>query len=377
MPPTPYSFGAKGDGLTDDTDALGRWVLAGGGEIPAGNFCFSGPLRFNSGFKIQRWEGKLLYRRGWPSGYAMCSLDWSKPTGGVVIDATAGGEIVYNGDSDMSRKGLGMTFLEDFQVHNVQVVGGAAPKGINLFSAEVRGSKRGLIRGGLFSINSGQQGSDGIHFTQNCSDITLDRVRTGSGDDSIGLTVEVPKHAGSVIERITLTNCELRNEGHSSLKVLLVSFANNSIIRDVMLKNCTMETKLMPLGAGLPVAVYNRRRDTGASVEGITIDGGSTTVVVPDGGNIGGAVMQFQSADRVHILNHRIDHWMRIPIYATDCRDFVFQGGTIEPIRPVPRAGTEPVFRLDNCPGAQVDTGGAKPGWKDQPILTRLNEPQQ
>ena len=248
MTKTPYDFGAKGDGLTDDTSALGRWVQAGGGEIPAGNFLFKAPLRFGPGFKIERWEGKLLYGRGWPSGYAICSRDWTRYTPGVKIDASAGGEIVYHGESDMPRKGLGLTHLENFEVVNATVVGGAAAKGINLFAAELRHSRKGIIRGGLFSVNSGQQGADGIHLTENCSDIEFVGVRTGSGDDSVGLTVEIPKHAGSVIERITFTDCHLDNEGHSSLKILLASFADRSVIRGITLKNCTMRTEQPPPG---------------------------------------------------------------------------------------------------------------------------------
>lgn len=375
MAATPYKFGAKGDGLTDDTDALGRWAMAGGGEIPHGTFRINAPLRFGPGFTITRWEGKILYGHGWASGYALCSRDWTRQTPGVRIDASAGGEIVYHGDSDMPRKGLGLTFLDDFEVINATVVGGAAPKGINLFSCEVRNSRRGVIRGGLFSVNSGQQGADGIHFTANCSDIELVGVRTGSGDDSVGLTVENPKMAGSVMERIKMTQCALDNEGHSSLKILLASFANGSIIRGVTLKDCTMRTKMAPLGAGLPVAVYNRKRATGAKIEHILIEGGTTEINVPEGGRPGGAVMEFYSADDVHIVNHDIHHWQRMAIMATDCARLVVEGGRFEPIRPVPRAGTMPLFRLAGCPDARIDVSGKTPGWAGQPVITHLQVP--
>jgi polygalacturonase len=368
---TPYDFGAKGDGLTDDTNALGRWVQAGGGEIPAGAFRFNGPLRFGPGFLIKRWEGKLLYGEGWPSGYALCSRDWTAPTRGVRIDATAGGEIIYHGHSDRPRKGLGLTFLEDFEVRNPTVAGGAGDKGINLFSAEVRNSKRGRITGGRLSILSGQQGADGIHFTQNCSDIELVGLTTLAGDDGAGLTVEIPPHADSVIERITFSNCTLDNIGHSSLKVLLTGASRAAQIRDVTLRDCTMRTTLAPLGAGVPVIIVNRSRAAGGRIEHITISGGRSEVIVPEGGLQGGTALQIIAADYLHIRNHDMYYWSRTVLVAEDCKGLVIEGGVFESIRPIATNPAVPVFRTKACPDARIAPARAKGAWIGQRLVAK------
>ena len=367
---TPLAFGAKGDGVTDDTAALQRWADNGGGDIPPGNFTFAGPIKFGDGFTIAKWEGNLLFRRGWPSGYALCSKDWTRPTRGVRIDASAGGQIIYAGDSDLSRKGLGLTYLQGFEVINATVVGGAAGKGINLFSCELRGCRQGTLRGGRFAIHSGQEGADGIHFSDNNSDISIVNATTQSGDDSVGLTVEVPKFAGSVMERIKLISCTLGNEGHSSLKVLLTTISRKAVIRDLELRDCTMRTLIAKQGTGVPVVAINRARATGSVVDGLTISGGSTTVVPSEGRYLGSQAMQFQGIDRLHLIGHAINFWSPVAISAIDCPGMIVERCPMRPVGTIARSWRPaPVLRIDSSPGAQIDVSGVQPGWAGQTLI--------
>jgi hypothetical protein len=369
MSTTPQQFGAKGDGLTDDTAALQRWVDAGGGEIPAGRFRFNGPLRYGPGFTITRWEGDLLYCRGWVSGYAFCSKDWKARTTGVRIDASARGRIIYTGFSDLPRKGFGLTYLDDFVLIRPTVLGGAAAKGINLFSAEVRGCRKGVIRGGELSVRSGQQGCDGIHFTDYNSDIVVQDLLTHAGDDGAGLTVEDLARVGAVMERISFIGCHLGTDGHSALKMLLLAIGGAAVLRDILLKNCSLSAQLEMGGAGTPLIALNQNRAGGARIEGLTIEGGSTTVIVPHGGAPAWNTMQFQGVDRLSLHKHQIDHFSRIAIDATDCPGMIVDRCPITPVAPVPAHPGVPVIQTINCPGAKIDTSLVKAGWVARPGL--------
>lgn len=252
---TPQKFGAKGDGLTDDSVALNAWAAAGGGEIPEGNFILNGPLHFPRGFRITRWQGRILYRRGWLSGYALSPRDWSQKTYDLLIDASAGGSITLDGDSDMPRKGFGLINLDRFTLIGTHYQARPATRrNENLFAYEWRDSYNGtLIRCGGDNRTT-KPGSDLFHWSRSNRRHRLIDCYGYAHDDTLSSTIENPEWGKCVMKDIHVLGGEFTTDGYSAVKAL-ISTDTGSSIEDFVVENAILRVKKVGTNPGQPVII--------------------------------------------------------------------------------------------------------------------------
>jgi len=253
---------AKGDGITDDTDALLAACAVGGDiQIPAGNFVLRRPLRLKAGTRITRWEGNLLYQEGWVSAYAISGADWTNPVGGVVIDASAGGKLIFDGNRNtMPRKGFGIIGT-GWQMIKTRVEGGmASGPNMDLFQYEFRDATNCVLTRCTGDLVSGFEGSDLFHFSKNSSGNKLNHCGGRSGDDLISFTHENPGWGTCTIANNNVNGGDYTTIGHSGIKALS-SVDNGSVIRDCIVSGATFHVLKTGTNPGQPIIIQTKPND--------------------------------------------------------------------------------------------------------------------
>lgn len=139
-----------------------------------------------------------------------------------------------------SRKGMGVTNTNFWSVRGYRTEGNDAGS----FTGQARNSRYGVVTGGgMFSGNT--QGEDGWHLSRSCSDINISDMNVLAGDDCISLTIEEAPNVGTyLMERIQISNCNMRTQNNSSFKVFLNSAGavGGGVIRNISVTGCHFGT---------------------------------------------------------------------------------------------------------------------------------------
>ncbi|MDF3055802.1 MAG: endopolygalacturonase [Rariglobus sp.] len=244
-------FGARGDGISDDGEALQRALNAGSGTVvvPAGHYLIGRVLRLGSGTRLQLDpQARMRLADGvatTPDDYFLTNANPTTGDVDIVIeggfwDGNNTGNARPSGLFDYGCSGAMMHFqnvrglrLADMELHNAEAY--------HVRLTQVRGFEVERIR---FSATRVRNNNDGIHLGGNCEDGVIRDIKGlhpgVTGDDMIALNAddalartEVKGMTCGLIRNIRIEEIEAQG-CHSFVRLLsVVSPIENVSIRGV------------------------------------------------------------------------------------------------------------------------------------------------
>lgn len=296
----PETFGAVGDGTTDDTEALQDWLDAGGMSVlPKGKtYRITGPLYYDSNLLLFM-RGFILHDYTGGVQGALVGRNYIDDDGDYQENVRVyfqGGGIKFSTMASPSRKGMIFSFTNNLYVEGVGTYGGNDMGSYNIHLRSVNDAV--FVGGGVKSGDS--TGEDGIHLGRDCSNISFNGVWIESGDDAFSITQEGGGTAYTV-ENIRITNCSFKTKGFSSLKLYVDtdSATAGSKIRDIYISNTFMGMHDADMNQGGNMTIYCDSDSYVDAVSHVYIDNVETDSSTSN--NIGGNSNLVKNASHVHI----------------------------------------------------------------------------
>lgn len=236
-------LGAKGDGVTDDTQAFkdaSEVLKANGGSIilPYGTYRISEPFSlysnttlFGNGSTIKLTDNVVdSVIKTNPSGTRFKNIKIKD----IILDANYFGE----GDTDIQKSfhTLFLMSIDDLTLENIKIINPVA------WCSNILTCNNVVINN--FTSKSSKAQQDGLHFVDT-SNIVATNIICSNGDDAIGITIDNLEK----IENITIKNAMCETVSHGSLLRLNQSdrsISSNEIkeIKDINVEiNAIGETK--------------------------------------------------------------------------------------------------------------------------------------
>jgi len=298
----PESFGAVGDGTTDDTEALQNWLDAGGVSVltKGKTYRITGPLYYDSDLLLFL-QGFILHDFTGGVQGALNGRNWTTDGGDYQENVRVyfqGGGIKFSTMASPSRKGIVFSFTNNLYVEGIGTYGG---NDMGSYNVHLRSVNDAVFVGG--GVKSGDStGEDGIHLGRDCENVSFNGVWIESGDDAFSITQEGGGTAYT-IKNIRITNCSFKTKQNSSFKILVdsASAAVGSVIKDIYVSNTFMgvhdEVTANAMGGNMSITCGDSSYTEAVShvyIDNVETDSGAS-------GNLGGNSNIVSNASNVHI----------------------------------------------------------------------------
>ncbi|MGI4804911.1 MAG: glycoside hydrolase family 28 protein [Janthinobacterium lividum] len=263
------SFGAVGDGRTDDAVAIQKAIDAcsatGGGKviIPSGHVFLSGPFNLKSNIEFYVEANARVLANPDEKVYVKSAFRENKGEGTIWIGGEnltnvticGGGTIDGNGTSFMGRELEDSYELKPFQIidprpHLLTIIGG---KNIRIRDLTIKNSAYWTLHligcndvaiDNLTLLNSLKvRNSDGIDLDHS-KNVRISNCYIESGDDCICLKNRREYEEFGVCESITVSNCTMTSRSCA----IKIGSENMDSIRHVVFNNCIIKKSNRGLG---------------------------------------------------------------------------------------------------------------------------------
>lgn len=258
---TPEMFGAKGDGLTDDTIAIKK-ALAFKNVNLSKKYLISEPLILQSNTHIFG-GGTILLNVDFSDNYLNHYALYTTDTNNVEIN-----------DIEINSNSIGISFhgVNDVSISNLKL---KTDKYAILIGDSISNESNNIdIRNILINNDVAIGSSDGVHINGGVKNINISNVNGTTGDDFIALNaIEGNRHiisnvkidniicsgyagiriygkANNLIENVTITNCKINSDNGVRL-TNIVAFTEISYgeptFSNISFKNCQINSAVRPL----------------------------------------------------------------------------------------------------------------------------------
>ena len=207
---TPEMFGAVGDGVTDDTDAV-REALTHEYVIMNNSYLLTSQIRINNPVTVISKDGEVVANVAFPAaGYSAGSFFFITSDNVSINGLTIKGN--FSGNDGMY--GVEISRAKYVNIENVH------------FDLPLSAD--------LLNVNH----CDGVHIAGQSEYINVSNCYGTTGDDCIALNT--PESFQGSIKHVTIDNCNF----HTSIGIRLYSNNNLYTIEDVHISNCLIDSEL-------------------------------------------------------------------------------------------------------------------------------------